>query len=57
MPKTTKRELEKKSRGELVRTCEGAGLPYAGTNEQLVSRLAEAQAEKEAQPAKPSQEQ
>jgi len=57
MPKTTKRELEKKSRGELVRTCEGAGLPYAGTNEQLVSRLAEAQAEKEAPPAKPSQEQ
>lgn len=45
MAKITKQELKKKSRGELVRMCNAQGLDHTGSNEQLVSRLTEAQVE------------
>lgn len=35
----TKRELEKKSQGELVRMCHGLDLDYTGDKDTLVARL------------------
>jgi len=45
------KELEKASQGQLVRMCEGKGLPHTGDKDALVARLVEAEkAEPEPEP-------